>query len=87
MKGVEAVKAGDYVHIDYRCAGTPNADDAMKHPIRHAFSKDGPLQSGWTAFFGTLLHDDREQHEAEAGLPIDKYGYPIYGNPVDKDGL
>lgn len=73
---VKGVKDSEYVHIDYRCAGTPNADDAMKHPIRHAFSKGGPLQSGWTAFWGTLLHADRQQHETENEA-----------DPVDNDGL
>jgi hypothetical protein len=65
VKNVEYVRPGDFVDIDYRCAGTPNADDAEKNPIRHFFSAGGIIQEGWPGLLGTIFHDDREQHETE----------------------
>jgi hypothetical protein len=55
-------KAGQLVDdkdIDYRCAGSPNADDASKHPIKHVFSEGGIIQAGWGGFVGTVWHADR----------------------------
>jgi hypothetical protein len=65
VSGEEDARAGDYVHIDYRCAGTANADDSTANPGRHIFTKGGIIRSGWTGFVGSIMYYDRLEHEAE----------------------
>jgi hypothetical protein len=65
VKNADDAKTGDYVDIDYRCAGTPNADDASEHPGWHIFTKGGLIREGWGGFVGSILYYDRQQHELE----------------------
>jgi hypothetical protein len=65
VRGKEDVKVGEYLHIDYLCAGTPNADDATEHPVRHVFTTGGILQAGLQGLLGTIWHTDGAEHEDE----------------------
>jgi hypothetical protein len=66
VEGVkEDVKKGDLVDIDYRCAGTPNADDVKEHPIRHFFTKGGIVDEGVGGLVGSIEYYDRLEHESE----------------------
>jgi hypothetical protein len=59
----EAGKRVDDKDIDYRCAGSPNADDPSEGPlhfIRHIVTAGGIIQDGWGGFVGTVLHGDRQ---------------------------
>ena len=55
----EMGKLVDDRDIDWRCAGTPNADDAKEHPLRHIFSEGGIKSSGLEGYVGTFLHAHR----------------------------
>ena len=63
VRGKEDVKVGEYLHIDYLCAGTPNAYDAKEDPGRHVFGKGGIVREGLWGLVGTILHDDRARDE------------------------
>jgi hypothetical protein len=65
VEGADGAGKRGTVDIDFRCAGTPNADDASEHPIRHGFSAGGIIDAGWTGFVGSILYFDRQEHEFE----------------------